>query len=215
MESTGAFHDGDWISNMMFSEEQFEFTPLMFGQFSLPTEHFEGSNFSQLTFCPTSEANNISLDAGVNENLFHSLGSLDSNMHYISQENNSYSSYNSVAFTPNSVDEPHHHFPVSNGTFMSLDACVMDQKNSASHMTDFSTDIVMGETSLIKEESSNDHRMFMNSNDQKEAVSSISEKELQLKRKFDIPQPTDSTQICNKKPRIPRDVSIYLEDSVT
>ncbi|KAH7510931.1 hypothetical protein FEM48_ZijujUnG0066100 [Ziziphus jujuba var. spinosa] len=195
MEFLGAFPDGEWDSlGKMFSTEELEFMPHFLGQFSFPLDHNEGLNLGPSTFCPNSEAT-MGLD-GVNESLFHSLDSFNSNMHYISQE----SSFSSCA-TPTQRSynfSDSYQIPVIDN--ISMDVCMMDETNVGSYIPAF-TDIVMGETVCIKQ--------YDGSPDQ-----TVSGNELQLKRKYDVCTgaedksiDTDSTpQNLKKKPRVSRKV---------
>lgn len=204
MESLGAFPYGDWDSfGKMFSTEELEFTPHFLGQFSFPLDYKEGLNLGPYTFCPNSETN-ISSDA-FSESLFHSLDSFNSNIHYISQE----SSFSSCA-TPNQGNylfSDSCQMPVIDNN--SMDLCVMDETNPGSYIPAF-TGIVMEETVCIEDDNG--------SLDQ-----SASGKELQLKRKHDVPglctgaedkaiDSDSSPQNLKKKPRVSPDVSSFNID---
>lgn len=227
MESLGAFLDGaEWDSlGKIFSTEELEFTPHILGQCSFPPEHNEELNLSPSDFFPTSEAN-ISLEVGLNESLFHSLDSFNSNMHHAAQESSySTSSDSSGVFTTSKPSQGiNYHF---NHSYqipdISMNVCVTDENNTGSYMPGF-TDIVMGETLCIKEDNGSPDS-FVNSVDNIPAATAPvpAQNELQLKRKCDVSDQfcagaredktinTDtSPQILKKKCRVARDVSTTI-----
>jgi len=210
MESLGheAFPDGEWESfSKMFSAEELDFTPQFLGQpsFLLEHDHHEGLNYdprAPSTFFPTSEAN---------DSLLYSLGNINSNLQYISQERSNGSNCSSSFFLANPSHDNYYfsdakHIPVANH-----DVCVMDERNIGSFFPAFH-DIVMGETVCINEDHMNPHEASL------EAIANIPGNELlRLKRKFDVSEchtkEEDKTN-CNqssantkKKPRVSRNVS--------
>ncbi|KAF3446560.1 hypothetical protein FNV43_RR11740 [Rhamnella rubrinervis] len=223
MESLGAFLDGaDWDSiGKMFSTEELDFTPHFLGQCSLPLEQNEGLNLSPSSFFPTSESN-ISLDAGINESLFYSLGSFN-NIHNISQEGSNTSSESSGVFGATPSQGINYYF---NDSYqipdISMDVCVMDETNIGSYMPAFADIIMGGETFCIHKDNGSPDSLVNLDDKKPSAIAPVcTGNELRLKRNYDVSAEdktinTDSSmsQIPKKKSRVARDVQKSTKKNV-
>ncbi|XWS24125.1 hypothetical protein CRYUN_Cryun28dG0074000 [Craigia yunnanensis] len=194
MESLAAFPDGEWDSfNIMFSNEELDFTQQILHQFSFPLEHDdEGLSFiNPSTFCPNPEAN-MSI-AGVNESLLYSSNALDSNFHYNSQESSQSSNSSGSVFVPPPNHETYYltssnQIAVTNDITMSLDIS-MDIGGVSDKITNsfppVFPNIAMEDTVNVIEDLSTDCLGKLDAASHP-AANAVLANELLLKRKFDV-----------------------------
>lgn len=178
MESlgVGAFPEGEyWESfSKMFSAEELDFAP----QFLLGHDQHAYDHQDQ-------------------NSLLYSLGNINSNLQYISQERSYSGSHENYYFG----DAKHIHIPV-----VANDICVMDEKiiNIGSFFPAF-PDIVMGD------DHDRDQMAAAFVDDGRPEDIAISGNELVQKRKFDVPEchtkEDKTSKNTRKKPRASRNVS--------
>ncbi|KAL6216683.1 hypothetical protein ACLB2K_009903 [Fragaria x ananassa] len=134
MESLGVFAEGDqWecFSRLFSNEDQeLDFTPHFLGHegSSFPFQHNEGFNFeTQTILCPDPEAGDEMGLTRFNHSFFHSLDTVNSNMHYLPQEDSSGYTASSGIFTA-SLNPENYYFggnscytPMSNDMSTSID----------------------------------------------------------------------------------------------
>jgi hypothetical protein len=173
----GAFPEGEWESiSKMFSAEELDFT-----QFLLGHDHHAYDHQDQ-------------------NSLLYSLGNINSNLQYISQERSYCSSHENNYYYG---DAKHIHIPV-----VANDICVMDEKiiNIGSYFPAF-PDIVMGDD----HDYDHDQTVAFIEDGRPEDIA-ISGNELVQKRKLDVPEcrtkeEDKTSENAKKKTRVSRNVS--------
>lgn len=226
MEPIGAFPDGEWesFSKMFSADDQPDFIPQFLGQCSFLLEHDDGliSRGPSSTFGPTSDQANLGM-TGVKESLLYSLDNLNSNLQHISQESSNSSSSIFIA-TPghdNYYFGDANHIPVANDMCMSMNICLMDEKNTGSFFPAF-PEVVMGDTVYTNEDAIRNGSMKLD--DGQPAAIAISGKELLLKRKLEMPEShikaedklnAQSSESAKKKPRVSRGVSARQRNNLS
>ncbi|KAA8528464.1 hypothetical protein F0562_035819 [Nyssa sinensis] len=163
-------------------------------QFHGPDEHDDGWSFgTSSAFMPTDEVDNMTW---LDHTSFYSSDTLNPNFQYFSQENSNSSDNNAIAF-PTSTHE-NYHLNYSNHISKSTDFCMMDNKINSSPVPDF-VDEIMESILCLKEEMSGDQVL----NAGQPAANADPVKELQLKRKFNMPElhTADTSESPKKKSR--------------
>ncbi|RDX78466.1 Transcription factor bHLH85, partial [Mucuna pruriens] len=192
MEPVGAFPDGEWdCFRRMFASEEHDFTL----QFPLLLDGADELNIvtqqQQLMFC-----------AGENERMFYSLDAHNSNLQYISQE----SSYSSNCSGDDTVfiDNPgsaNYYFGYPDHV-LANNACV-DERHFSSFVPSLITDIVTEDSVKLCEDVGSETLQNSQYN-QMEAIV-FPTKQLQLKRKLDVPAQdkiNNRSENHKKKPRL-------------
>ncbi|KAJ9166323.1 hypothetical protein P3X46_021097 [Hevea brasiliensis] len=208
METLGAFPDGEWDFSRMFStQDQIDITPELLGQCSFPLENDGGFQFTNpLDFSSNPEAN-VNM-AGVDESLSYSCNTLiNSDFDLISQENSSTSNCSSSALISSSSHETYffsdsNHLQSTNDDFMSIDFCIMDEKNSGSLVPMF-PEFAMPETFRMNENMIS--AKVGDLDDSQPGANAVPAKGLQPKRMFDFPE-SEVNPSEKKKSRVTRDV---------
>ncbi|KAG8654810.1 hypothetical protein MANES_05G181100v8 [Manihot esculenta] len=195
METLGAFPDGEWDFSRMFStQDQLDITSELLGQCSFPVGNEEGVQFANPTAFFSNPEANLNM-ADVNESLFYSWNTLNSDLNLISQENSSSSNCSSSVLIPSFRQETYlfsdsNSILTTNDDSMSMDFCIMDEKNSGSFVAMF-PEIAMTETETV----------CIN----EPGANSVPARELQLKRMLDFPE-SEANPSGNKRSRVTRDV---------
>ncbi|XP_027333784.1 transcription factor bHLH85-like [Abrus precatorius] len=207
MEPVGAFPEGEWdcFRRMFASEEHDDYTPQFLAQSPLLLgEH--GDEFeTQPTFC-------FAPEAGENERMFYSLDAHNSNSQYVSQES-SYSSNCSgdTVFIANPGHANYYfsypdHVLENNNCAYSMDFC-MDEKNFVPFLPSLSNIDVLEESVKLSEDVGSDQRLENSDHTQMEPIV-FPTKQLQLKRKLDVPaedKMNNTPENHKKKPRVSKD----------
>ncbi|TKY57885.1 Transcription factor bHLH85 [Spatholobus suberectus] len=199
MEPVGAFPDGEWdCFRRMFASEEHDFTPqfpLLLGE----DGDDELNIVTQPTFCAAPEA-------GENERMFYSLDAHNSNSQYFSQES-SYSS--NCSGDTVSIANPgcaNYYFSYPDHVLPN-NACVysMDEKICSSFVPSL-TDIVTEESVKLYEDVASDRLENSECNQMEPIV--FPTKQLQLKRKLDVPAEdkiNNRSENHKKNPRVLKD----------
>ncbi|XP_059635456.1 transcription factor RSL2-like [Cornus florida] len=206
MEALGAFFEEEWESlSKMFSTEEANFMVQLHGHDERGGLSFETSS----PFWPSDEGYEANTNMAVlDQNLFYS-SAINSNFQYFSQESSTSSGSNVDTFFPNPNHENYHlnlndsnHISMTNNVSESMDFYMMDKKRNSSLINPILSDDLMEDILCLNDEMSSDQ--FGNVG-QPEANTDPS-KELQLKRKFDVPElHIDNASVNPKKSRVSRD----------
>ncbi|KAJ9186824.1 hypothetical protein P3X46_002354 [Hevea brasiliensis] len=206
METLEAFPDGEWDFSRMFStQDQLDIARELLGQCSFPLENDGGLQFTTLSaFSPNHEA--IVNMSEVNESLFYSWNTLNNDLNLLSQENSSSSNCSSSVLIPSSCHETYfsdtNRILATNDDSMSMDFCIMDEKNSGSFVPMF-PEIGMTETICMNENMSS--AKMGNLDDSHPVANPVPARGLQLKRMLDFPE-SEVNPPENKKSRATRDM---------
>ncbi|KAM7279955.1 hypothetical protein ACFE04_007089 [Oxalis oulophora] len=200
MESVGVFVDGEWDSFSRFfsNDQEVDFTSQLLNQSSYSLDQNDGlMNFMNIS--NSSQGNNI-INNVHNDDHDHGLyvNSNLSQYYFMPQGNNNNNNYVMSDESENQVTNDYL-------SMSSMDICAMDDRN---HVQSFVPNIILitkGSTNN-KLEMEIDHTAILGNNNNNVA------KELQLKRKFDMPEFNTTTEAAanttavevTKKPRVQR-----------
>ncbi|WCJ35542.1 basic helix-loop-helix (bHLH) DNA-binding superfamily protein [Euphorbia peplus] len=188
----GAFPEGEWDFSRMFSTQDhphldFSISDQFLGLFNSFPDENDGS---QLAFFPINpELSNV------NESVFYPWNALNPDFNFASQENSSSSNSSSSFLAPCSNQET---FFFSDNS-MSMDFCVVDEKNSNS-LVPFFPEVSMAEADCVNENISNPEN-------------ALPPKDLSLKRKFEISETeVNPSHNVKKKTRVTKDLPKAKKD---
>ncbi|KAM7278747.1 hypothetical protein ACFE04_005881 [Oxalis oulophora] len=192
MESVGVFADGEWDSFSRFfsNDQEVDFTSQFLNQSSYSLDQNDGlMNFMNIS-------NNVHND---HHHHHHGLyvNSNSSHNYFMPQGNNNNNNTNYVM-----SDESENQVTNDYLSMSSMDICAMDDRN---HVHSFVPNLILTKGSTNKLEMEIDHTPILGNNNNNIA------KELQLKRKFDMPEFNTTEAAVNttavevtKKPRVQR-----------
>ncbi|KAJ8762606.1 hypothetical protein K2173_008045 [Erythroxylum novogranatense] len=200
MEPFGAFPEGEWDFNRIFSMEELDFTPEVPQQCLFPLELNEGPNHS--AFCSFPEANTSM--AEINGSSLYSLSTLNNNLQFFLQDNSSNSNCSGSVLFASSGHETYSFISNTNHIPESMGVPIMDAKTASSLAPSFPEMGMRGPPACIKEGISSDKMRSLGDENQPLA-NDLPNMEPELKRKCDSQEPNPSN-VRKKKPRVTRDV---------